>query len=239
MTRNTPIPHLTDTDKEYIRALVIHEDDAVLAFNKPSGLPSQVRGNKARNLDHLLWAFAKSNGKRPRLVHRLDAGTSGIIVAGKTKPAAAAMSGAFENRRAKKTYLAWVGGAVPAKQSGVIDTPIARIETDRGSKIVAGHAKGKPAVTRWQVVSRTEAAALLELRPKTGRMHQLRVHLASIGCPILGDPIYGDGNSAPRLLLHALRLEMPHPIEGVLKLETPPPDSFKPDTLATRNSEDR
>ena len=227
MTRNRPIPHISEADKAFVRALVIHEDEAVLGFNKPSGLPSQVRGNKARNLDHLLWAFARSNGKRPRLVHRLDAGTSGVILAGKTKPAAAALAAAFEQRAVKKTYLAVVGGALPVEECGTIDVPIARIETDRGANIVAGHSQGKRAVTCWRVLQRDGENALLELTPETGRMHQLRVHLAHLGCPILGDRLYGAQASAPRLMLHALRLELPHPSGGKLVLETEFPDDFR------------
>ncbi len=234
MTRNRPIPHLSDEDKDYVRSLVIFEDDAVLAFNKPSGLPSQVRGNRARNLDHLLWAFAKSNGKRPRLVHRLDAGTSGVIVAGRTKPAATALATAFEKRAVQKTYVAVVGGLFPSEDSGSIDLPIARIETDRGATIVAGHKSGKPAVTHWRVLERCEGKALLELRPETGRMHQLRVHLAHLGCPILGDRIYGDEASAPRLMLHAAKLELPYPAGGDIRLETPVPESFKIGNHETR-----
>lgn len=227
MARNRPIPHIPEEDKAFVRSLVIHEDDAVLAFNKPSGLPSQVRGNRSQNLDHLLWAFAKSNGKRPRLVHRLDAGTSGVIVAGKTKPAAASLAAAFEQRKATKTYVAVVGGVLPSEESGVIDAPIARVETDRGTQIIAGHKDGKWAKTTWRVLSRGNANVLLELKPETGRMHQIRVHLASIGCPILGDHIYGEKASAPRLMLHAQSLVLPHPNGDVLKVETDMPESFK------------
>ena len=234
MTRNRPIRHISDEDKAFVRSLVIHEDEAVLAFNKPSGLPSQVRGNKARNLDHLLWTFAKSNGKRPRLVHRLDAGTSGVIIAGKTKPAATALATAFEQRKVKKTYVAVVGDELPSKNHGTIDLPIARIETDRGSKIVAGHKNGKPAVTHWRVLERGDERALLELKPETGRMHQLRVHLAQIGCPILGDRIYGVQASAERLMLHALKLELPYPGGGALCLETAMPESFTVSSDETR-----
>jgi len=154
-------------------------------------------------------------------------GTSGVIIAGKTKPAATALSTAFEQRRVQKTYLAVVGGQLPDGDKGEIHAPIARIETDRGAKIVAGHKDGKEAITLWSVLQRSGGTALLELTPRTGRTHQLRVHLAYLGCPILGDRIYGDEDSAPRLMLHALRLEIPHPSGGELKLETDMPESFK------------
>ena len=225
MTRNRPIPHITVADKGFVRPLIIHEDAAMLAFNKPSGLPSQVRGNRARNLDHLLWAFAKSNGKRPRLVHRLDAGTSGVILAGRTQPASVALSRAFEAREMRKTYLALVGGAFPDGETGTIDASIARIEIDGRMQVVAGHPEGKPALTRWRVLARSGDTTLLMLQPETGRIHQIRVHLAHLACPILGDRIYG-GAAAPRLMLHAAALAGPHPDGGDFDIAAPLPDSF-------------
>lgn len=225
--RNRPIPPISEADKSYMRDLLIYEDEVVLGFNKPSGLPSQVRGNRARNLDYLLWAFARRNGKRPRLVHRLDAGTSGVILAAKTQPAAASLSEAFARRRAKKTYLAIASGNLPKKSSGIFNAPIARIQTDRGSQIMTGHAEGKPAQTSWRILTRTEAHALFELKPQTGRMHQIRVHMAHAGCPILGDHVYGDKRSAPRLMLHAAAIALPHPGgEGQLCVSAPPPVDF-------------
>lgn len=228
MTRNREIPQLSEGDKAYVRSLLIGETDDVLAFNKPSGLASQTRGNRARNLDHLLWAFARSNGKRPRLLHRLDAGTSGVIVAAKTKPAAARLSRAFAWREVEKTYLAVVGGT-PESASGMIDAPIARIETDRGSQIVAGHDSGKRAVTRWRRQAQGKDSALLEVTPETGRMHQIRVHLAYQGWPILGDAIYGEKNSAARLMLHAQRLSVPDGAGATDVFEAPVPDGFTVD----------
>lgn len=228
MTRNRAIPQLSDGDKAYVRRLLIRETDDVLAFNKPSGLASQTRGNRARNLDHLLWAFARSNGKRPRLIHRLDAGTSGVVIAAKTKPAAVRLSQAFAGREVEKTYLALVEGR-PDRDSGRIDAPIARIETDRGSQIIAGHDKGKRAMTRWRVQAQGRGTALLEVTPETGRMHQIRVHLAYQGWPILGDGIYGDKNSAARLMLHAQRLSVPDGAGATDVFEAPAPDGFTVD----------
>lgn len=226
MTRNRPIPSLTEPESDYVRALLAYEDEAILAFNKPSGLPTQVRGNRARNLDHLLWAFAKSNGKRPRLVHRLDAGTSGILLAGRTQPAAAALSEALASRTAEKTYLALVSGALPKDDHGRIDAPILRAEVDGRDEIRAGDPKGKPARTDWQVLARSGNAALLTLRPQTGRMHQLRVHLSHIGCPILGDDKYG-GAPAGRLMLHAASIALAHPAHGdLVTLRAPVPEDF-------------
>ena len=117
---------LSDADKDYVRGLLVFEDPAMLAFNKPSGLPVQTRNPDDRTLDMLLRAFEKSNGKRPRLVHRLDAQTSGIILAARTQPAAAALSEAFANRKVAKRYIALVSGVAPGEPEGVIDAPLAR-----------------------------------------------------------------------------------------------------------------
>lgn len=225
--RNRSIPVLSDDDKQFVRDLVIHEDDMVLAFNKPSRLASQTRGNRGRNLDHLLWAFARSNGKRPRLVHRLDTGTSGLILAGKTQPAAAHLSNTFKNRVARKTYLAIVSGSLPDKDAGTIKATIARVTVDGRDQIVADHpdtSAAKSAQTDWRVLARGDSAAFVEVKPRTGRMHQIRVHLSHIACPILGDPIYSAGReSAPRLMLHASALSIPHPDGSELSLGAPLP----------------
>lgn len=226
MARNRDIPLISEADQAFVRGLLMGETEDVLAFNKPSGLPSQTRGNRARNLDHLLWAFARSNGKRPRLIHRLDVGTSGVIIAAKTKPAAARLSEAFAGRDVEKTYLAVVAGG-PDADSGVINAPIARVETDRGSQMVAGYKDGKRAVTGWRVVQRRDGGALLEVTPETGRMHQIRLHLAHMGWPILGDKIYGEKTSAARLMLHARRLRVPDGAGGEDVFEADAPEGFK------------
>ena len=122
--RNRPIPNLSDDHKALVRALVLYEDAFLLAFNKPSALAVQTRGNRGTSLDHLLWAFARSNGKRPHLVHRIDAGTSGLILAAKTKPAMAAVSAEFAERRVRKYYLALVSGNLPDADHGVCEVPL-------------------------------------------------------------------------------------------------------------------
>lgn len=224
------IQKVSDADTAYVQALVIHQDDAVIAFNKPAGLPVQTRGNRGRCLDNLLWAFARSNGKRPKLVHRLDTGTSGVIVAAKTKPAAAHLSESFSTRRAKKTYLALAEGDLPAVNAGDIDQPLLSCKGQRGSPpMIASDAAGSvEAKTHWCILARADRKALFKLHPKTGRMHQLRAHLKHLGCPILGDPLYGTGKlSAPRLMLHATRLVLAHPDGGDLRLEAPMPDDMK------------
>jgi tRNA pseudouridine32 synthase/23S rRNA pseudouridine746 synthase len=212
----------------------LHEDAQVLAFNKPAGLPVQGGSGVARSLEDLLGAFAKPNGKRPRLVHRLDRETSGIILAARTKPAAASLSEAFAGRDVRKTYLAIVCGGAPEPREGDISLPL-RKASRKGLDImeIARSAGGRaqPALTRYRTIASTPDAALLELEPETGRMHQLRAHLAAIGRPIAGDGKYGGlyrigGVEIPSLLLHAAAIEFPHPEGGRRRVETPPPPAF-------------
>lgn len=232
MTRNRPIPNVKPEDRVFIRSLLIYEDDKVLAFNKPAGLAVQIAGGRGRSLDFLLWAFAKSNGKRPRLVHRLDSGTSGVLVVARTQPAAAQLSEEFAKRRARKTYLALVSGELPDADEGVIDTALQKVPSDRGGreKMVPAEIGTKgalPAQTHWRILSRNGVHALVEAKPVTGRMHQIRAHLAALGCPILGDRIYGSGKlSAPRLMLHAARLAIMHPDGQEMELAAPPPEDM-------------
>ena len=227
--KNRPVPNIKSEDAAFVRALVVHEDAHLLAFNKPSGLAVQTRGNRGLCLENLLPAFAKSNGKIPRLVHRLDAGTSGLLIAAKTKPAAAHLSEQFSKRLAKKTYLALVGGAVPIEGAGMIDQALLKCVGQRGvPPMLASDADGaQSASTHWRVLARSGGQALMELRPKTGRMHQLRVHMKHLGCPILGDPLYGAGKlSAERLMLHAARLRLTLPDGTALDLEGPLPEAM-------------
>lgn len=235
MKRNYEARSVAPEDAAFVRGLVIHQDEAIIAFNKPAGLPVQTRNPDDRTLDALLAAFAKSNGKRPRLVHRLDAQTSGVIVAAKTQPAAAFLSAAFAGRDVAKVYLALaIGEALPAV-AGEIDAPLARYRPKPDLELmrVARPRDEKPqaALTRWRVVASAGDAHLLAVYPETGRMHQIRAHLASIGRPIAGDPYYGGpgsvaGLEVPRLMLHAARLSAPHPSGGGFRLFAAPPAAF-------------
>jgi RluA family pseudouridine synthase len=226
--------NLSPEEIAFVRSLVIHEDADILVLNKPPGLSSQGGRGQVHTLDELLWAFAKSSGKRPRLVHRLDRDTSGVIVTARTKPAAAFLGKAMMARRMRKTYLAIVTPGAPTPASGLIETPLRRDEEGREAYMricAADHPDAETAKTRYRTLSAGERAALLELNPETGRMHQLRVHLASLGHPIAGDARYGGalrlGQSAvPRLMLHALALEFPHPAGGRKRIEAQPPSDF-------------
>jgi RluA family pseudouridine synthase len=224
---------ITAEDADFIRGRLIYEDAAILAFDKPAGLSSQGGRIAAATLDDMLAAFAKSNGKRPRLVHRLDRGTSGVILAAKTQPAAAFLGRALMSRRVKKTYLAVVAGA-PSPRDGRIEAPLRRVAIGREVHMetcAADHPDAESAVTGYRTLAAGDEAALMELRPHTGRMHQLRVHLAALGRPIAGDSRYGGalmlgGAAIPRLMLHARSLSFPHPEGGERTIEAAVPDDM-------------
>lgn len=224
---------LTPDEVALVRSLVIYEDGQILALNKPSGLSSQGGRGQANTLDELLWAFAKPGKARPRLIHRLDRDTSGVILTAKTKPAASFLGKHMMGRRFSKTYRAIVTPGAPDPDKGVIEVPLRRDEVGREAYMRTcdpDHPDAETAITRYRTVSQGASAALLECEPETGRMHQIRVHLASISRPIAGDARYGGalavgGQAAPRLMLHARALEFPHPEGGVRRLEAPtPPD---------------
>ena len=228
-----PLP-LTPEDIAFIHDLVIYEDPAIIALNKPSGLSSQGGRGQHKTLDDLLVAFARSNGKRPNLVHRLDRDTSGVILAARTKPDTSFLGKAMMGRKFKKTYLALVA-APPEPREGAVTVPLRRDEQGREAYMRVcepDHADAETAISRYRTLAVGNGMALLELRPQTGRMHQLRVHLAHIGRPILGDARYGGAltaNGAPvsRLMLHAKALEFPHPNGGVKRIEAWPPRDFE------------
>lgn len=234
--RNYEAMPVSEEDAAYVRALVIHEDSGIIAFNKPSGLPVQTRNVDDRTLDRLMAAFARSNGKRPRLVHRLDAQTSGVILAAKTQPAAAALSQAFADRLVTKTYLAVATGSPFPAGETEFSMPLARHIARPGLELMRaarpGDQQKQAAVTRWRVLASNGSTHLLAVEPLTGRMHQIRVHLSIEGRPILGDPYYGGASTlggAPvsRLMLHAASLDVPHPTAGGrIVLNAPPPADF-------------
>jgi 23S rRNA pseudouridine955/2504/2580 synthase len=219
---------LSDRDAAYARSLVLYEDDEVLALNKPSGLAVQGGTKTTKHIDRLLDAWGEGL-ERPRLVHRLDRDTSGVLVLGKTPKAAAALSGAFARRKAQKTYWAIVVGN-PHPVEGLIDLHLVKKGVNDRELVRPADPKefgAEPAETEYVMISRAgHRCAWMALRPHTGRTHQLRAHMQAIGHPILGDPKYGDEASAElsgglKLQLHARRLSLPHPSGGMLVLEAP------------------
>ena len=190
---------------------VLHEEPAFVVLVKPPGLLSEPgRGPDKR--DSLLIR-AQAVYPDARIVHRLDMMTSGIIVLARETLAHASLSEAFREREVDKRYEALVHGR-PAVDEGAIDLPLIVDWPNRPRQVVS-HETGKPSLTHYRVVGEAGPLRRVSLEPITGRTHQLRVHLASLGCPIAGDPFYGIvGDPSPRMMLHACRLALPHPLTG-------------------------
>ncbi len=188
---------------------VIYQDAQIIVVNKPAGLLS-VPGKLAGRQDCLL-SRVTSQHWNTLLVHRLDCDTSGVIIFAKTKLAQGFLGQEFEKRRAKKTYIARVWGQIEA-ETGQIDLPIGSDWPNRPRQMVDWE-NGRPAQTDWQAIDRDDISTRVQLSPRTGRSHQLRVHMLAIGHPILGDPIYATGPAKdfPRLMLHAETLGLHHP----------------------------
>lgn len=215
-------------DAAYAKSLVIYEDEEVLALNKPSGLAVQGGTKTKQHVDRLLSAWGEGL-ERPRLVHRLDRDTSGVLVLGKTPGAAAKLAGAFAKRRTEKHYWALVAG-LPKPAEGVLELPLVKRGVGDRELMTPADAKDPDAETaETEFVTLARAAdkvAWMALWPHTGRTHQLRAHMLAIGHPILGDPKYNTEGSRElsgelKLQLHARRLSIPHPSRGLLILEAP------------------
>lgn len=208
---------LSDEDRAAARAMVIVETPAALVLNKPPGLATQGGTKTTRHVDGLLDAFVAGEAPRPRLVHRLDKDTSGVLLVAKTPGSAAFFAKRFAGRSAKKVYWALVVG-VPEVREGTIDAALAKQPGSGGEKMHVDHENGQPAKTRYRVVDKVgDKAAWLELEPLTGRTHQLRVHCAAMGHPIVGDGKYGGpdafltGSISRKMHLHARRLVIDAP----------------------------
>ncbi|MDP4000528.1 MAG: RluA family pseudouridine synthase [bacterium] len=194
---------------------VLLDDSDFVAVDKPAGLAVHPgAGRSDGTLLDWLAANVPETGKLERhgLVHRLDKDTSGVLLAAKTAEAAAVLSKQFKDRTVTKTYLALVRGN-PTEPEAELDAPIARHHADR--KKFAVRPDGKASVTRYKVIESLPGYALLEVRPKTGRTHQIRVHLSALGNPIVGDATYGSTERSPgRQFLHAAKLKFVHPRTG-------------------------
>jgi tRNA pseudouridine32 synthase / 23S rRNA pseudouridine746 synthase len=191
---------------------VLHADHEILVVNKPAGLLS-VPG-KGEHLADCLIARVQKAFPTALLVHRLDRDTSGVMIFALTPHAQRHLGLQFEKRQTKKVYLARVWGEM-AETTGTVDLPLA-VDWPNRPRQKVDHAEGRPAVTDWRVVRRGDGTTRVRLYPHTGRSHQLRVHMAEIGHPILGDPFYATGpaRNAPRLMLHSESLRIRHPDGG-------------------------
>jgi len=226
--RPAPRP-LGDDETAMARAMVLHKDEAALVLNKPPGLATQGGTGTTVHVDGMLDALRFERADRPRLVHRLDKDTSGVLLVARSANAAGYFSKAFAGREADKVYWALVMG-VPERRSGVINFRINKQPGTGGEKMMVDAEHGQSARTLYRVVERAgDRAAWLELRPLTGRTHQLRVHCAAIGHPIVGDGKYGGvdaqltGGVSRKLHLHARALSVPHPDGSALTVLAPLP----------------
>ncbi|HTE37881.1 MAG TPA: RluA family pseudouridine synthase [Reyranella sp.] len=235
-TNAKPRPLVSDRDAQEIQGLVIHRDDWVIALDKPSGLAVQGGSGTERHVDGMLDALRFGFEERPRLVHRLDKDTSGLLLIARTGQAAKRLSESFRDRETEKLYWAVVVG-VPPRPEGAIDLPLAKRPGARDRETMqVDHEEGQKALTHFRIMDRAASrAALLALWPRTGRTHQLRVHCAEIGCPILGDRKYGGEEAllsavadSRRLHLHARRITLPHPSgKGTLRVQAELPPHFR------------
>jgi 23S rRNA pseudouridine1911/1915/1917 synthase len=236
ITVTIPPPRPLAAQPEAIPLTILHEDADLIVINKPAGLVVHpAAGNYAHTLvnallHHCRGQLAGIGGvERPGIVHRLDKGTSGCLVVAKTDAAHQALVAQFKTRGVKKIYRAVCRGAF-ARPSGVIETLIGRSSHDR-KKMSARAPRGRPAVTEYRVLRQFADFALVELTIQTGRTHQIRVHMAHIGHPVVGDTVYGRAGatdiSVDRPLLHAYKLGFTHPRTGqLLEFVAPLPEDI-------------
>jgi 23S rRNA pseudouridine955/2504/2580 synthase len=228
---------LSEEEAQFVRDLVIYQDDHAFVFNKPPGLATQGGTKTHDHLDRLLDGLADERG-RPKLVHRLDKDTSGALLVARTARSAGHFAKAFSGRTARKVYWALVVG-VPDTNEGTIEAPLAKQPGSGGEKMHVDAEHGLSAKTRWRVIDRAgNRAAWVELQPLTGRTHQLRAHMAAIGHPIVGDAKYGGaeafltGGISRKLHLHARRLKIDAPERGKIDVTAELPAHFA-ESLAT------
>jgi 23S rRNA pseudouridine955/2504/2580 synthase len=208
---------LTDDEAAFVQDMVLARARDWFMLNKPPGLATQGGTKTVQHLDRLLDGLADEGGQRPKLVHRLDKDTSGVLLIARSARAAGHFTKAFAGRTARKVYWALITG-VPSADEGMIDAPLAKQPGTGGEKMHVDEENGLPAKTRYRLIDRAgNRAAWVELQPLTGRTHQLRAHMAAIGHPIVGDAKYGGaeafltGGISRKLHLHARRLK----IEGL------------------------
>ncbi|MFN8624900.1 MAG: RluA family pseudouridine synthase [Candidatus Binatia bacterium] len=214
---------------------ILYEDDAMIAVDKPAGMPSQALSAHERETvanfllaRHPEVAGIEKGGREAGLVHRLDVETSGVLLAARTAAAYRALRQQFSRRQVVKDYVALVEGEV--RVAGIVDTPIAHDRRNpRRMRVTApGDAHGRPAITHFDPIERHPMLTVVRVRIPTGVMHQIRVHLASIGHPIVGDRMYGaTAEPASRRLLHAASLSVTHPTAGkAVRIHSPLPADF-------------
>jgi 23S rRNA pseudouridine955/2504/2580 synthase len=228
-----PMPPVNPAATREIEAMILYQDDHLIVLNKPYGLPVQGGPGISRHVDGMLEGFRNAGGDRPRLVHRLDRDTTGLLLIARTPGSAAKLAAAFRGRDMDKTYWAVVAGR-PVPVEGEIDLPLKRIGGERGERTAPAERDDEDAaraITEYRTLDHAaRKLAWLELKPHTGRTHQLRVHCVAIRAPILGDVKYArpDQNNAfaatvaglsEKMHLHARSLVFPHPAGGIMRVE--------------------
>lgn len=221
-------PKVSDADTRDLQARVLYKDDDVIALNKPAGLAVQGGTGTSRHLDGMLDALQFDAAERPKLVHRLDRDTSGVLLLARSQRAAAALTRAFRGRDVEKTYWALVLG-VPKPKQGTIDLALAKATGPTGREKMEESEEGDDATTDYRVRENVKRAAWVELWPRTGRTHQLRAHMAAIGTPIVGDHKYGGVEAkvpgiAPKLHLHAAQISLRLPSGKRVTIAAPLPE---------------
>lgn len=227
-------PRLSEEDAEFMRSLVIYDDGDVIAINKPYGLAVQGGSKVKRHVDGMLDALIRKDKVRPRLVHRLDKDTSGVLLLARSAKAVKGLGEAFKRREVKKIYWALVT-PTPSESSATIKAPVLKDGGPNKEKMVVDE-DGKFAMTEYEVIEHAaDRVAFVAFWPRTGRTHQIRVHAQIMECPILGDYKYGFTSDmveglefADRLHLHAHQLILKHPTENkMLNLKAPLEGSLK------------
>ncbi len=226
---------LSKADIEFMRSLVIHKDSDVIVLNKPCGLAVQGGSKTERHVDGMLDALRFEKDEKPKLVHRLDKDTSGVLVIARSANAAAKLTKAFSSRTAQKIYWAVVAGK-PKLLSGKIDAPLSKLPNVKGGEqMKVDFDNGQRAQTLYRVIDAlARKASWLEMAPLTGRTHQLRVHCAALETPIVGDVKYGGEQAVSlglqderKMHLHARAIRIPHPKKGVLEVVAPLPPHMR------------
>ncbi|WP_417831544.1 RluA family pseudouridine synthase [Terasakiella sp.] len=227
--------HLTQDEIDEVRSWVLYRDDEVIVINKPAGLPTQGGTGIKRHLDGLLHALQFDKKDKPRLCHRLDKDTSGVLVLARSATAAGSLTKAFKSKDARKLYWA-LTVKVPNPREGKVFQPIAKHPSWRGERMVIDVDEGQDARTLYRTIESTgNVAAWVAMEPRTGRTHQLRVHCAYLKTPIQGDGKYGGEDAyltgegvSKKMHLHARRIQIPSPDGvGVIDVFAPLPDHMK------------
>lgn len=221
--------HKRDDDGDFLKSITLYDDGEILALNKPYGLPVQGGPNIKRHIDGMLWAMTNKKGVRPRLTHRLDRDTSGVLICARSLKTTQALGKIFESREIRKYYWALVAPP-PEKAEGQIRASIRKGEGARKEAMVVDEKEGKDSITLYKTIQKTDDAAFMAFWPRTGRMHQIRIHTGDVlGCPIIGDEKYNGltdlidkKHISGRLHLHAWRIMLPHPKTGEKLVITAP-----------------